>query len=386
MSSGRRLAPGVLRGLVQVEATLSTRYLIQLAAAALLTLFVTPLRAQEAGAPLATLRIPGSIAGEVVDSAGVPIPGAVIRFASDSQFAARDGQFMFGIVTANQGWLEAFYPGYHPAEVHLEVPSGRYLTVRVILVPDGSAVAAVEAADGMEAGAARNVLRGRVVDPSGVPLRDVQVLVSGASRDGVTRTDGRYAVLDLPSGTFMVTFRRLGYTPVHRTIIADGRRATELDVEMSALANELAPVLVQGLSGWGRRSTALADLDRRLTSRQAVMSTIVSTSQLERMRNLPLNEALMYSDAGRFLPRPPTGRGVDVDRAAFDGMMQCVLLNGERPLQGPIAMYTADQVRMVEVYARGSDLTSTVANRMAGIRGCRREGGYHPTYFVIWLK
>lgn len=366
---------------------MSTRYLIRLTAAALLTLAVTPLPAQEAGAPLATLRIPGSIVGEVVDSAGVPIPGAVIRFVRDSLFAARDGQFMFGIVTASQGWLEAAYPGYHPAEVHLEVPSGWTLNVRVILVPDGSAVAAVDAADGAEeAGEARSVLRGRVVDPIGEPLRDVQILVSGASRDGVTRTDGRYAVLDLPSGTFMVTFRRMGYTPVQRTIIADGRRATELDVSMSPLATELAPVLVQGLSGWGRRSTALADLDRRLTSRQAVMSTIVSTSQLERMRNMPLDEALMYSDAGRFMPRMPSGPGVDIDRASFNTMMQCLLINGERALQGPITMYTADQVRMVEVYARGSDLTSTAANRMASISGCRRVAGRHPTYFVIWLK
>lgn len=352
----------------------------------------------QAGTPLPTVRTPGTITGEVVDSAGVPIPGATVRFINDSLYATRSGYFRFGVVMANRGWLVATYPGYYPAEVQLDLPSGWDMTVKVILVPDGSAVAAVDEADASQAaGRSENMLSGRVVGPSGEPLRDVQIAVGGASRSAVTRTDGRYAFLDFPRGTFYVTFRRMGYTPVQRTITVDSRGNFNLSVTMVPLAEELAPVLVQGLSGWGRRSIVLAELDERMIRRASVTSAIVSTSQLERARRLPLDQALTFTGAGRFqrdqmsrFDRERYARRFrldrDADRQSFDSELQCVLINGERPVRAPLTMYTADHVRMVEVYENGADLTHTVANRMSAIRECRVEDGWHPVYFVVWFK
>ena len=70
-----------------------------LATAVLVAAFAPSLSAQ-AGTPLPTVRAPGTITGEVVDSAGVPIPGATVRFINDSIFATRSGYFRFGVVMA----------------------------------------------------------------------------------------------------------------------------------------------------------------------------------------------------------------------------------------------------------------------------------------------
>src|SRR5690606_28703360 len=132
----------------------------------------------------------------------------------------------------------------------------------------------------------------------------------------------------------------------------------ELNMEMVPLAEELEPVLVQGLSGWGRRSIALAELDERMIRRASVTSAIVSTSQLERARRLPLDQALTFTGAARFqrdrmsrFDRERYARrsrlSMDAPRQSFEGELQCVLINGERAVRVPLTMYSADHVRMV---------------------------------------
>src|SRR5690606_17904010 len=107
---------------IQPEDPMRIRRTGLLPAAALLTAVAGQAVSAQVGTPLPSVRAPGSIAGEVVDTAGVPIPGATIRFINDSVYSARDGYFRLGVVMANRGWLVASYPGYHPAEVQLAPP------------------------------------------------------------------------------------------------------------------------------------------------------------------------------------------------------------------------------------------------------------------------
>lgn len=64
----------------------------------------------------------------------------------------------------------------------------------------------------------------------------------------------------------------------------------------------------------------------------------------------------------------------------------CILLNGETALFEPLHLFAANDLRLVEIYPTGSELTQTVATRMDTKRDCRAEGMKHPTYYVLWLK
>ncbi len=59
---------------------------------------------------------------------------------------------------------------------------------------------------------------GRVTTSSGAPVADVQVSLTDLHRSTTTDSTGRYAITDVPAGTFTLTFQRIGFAPVVRRI------------------------------------------------------------------------------------------------------------------------------------------------------------------------
>lgn len=86
-------------------------------------------------------------------------------------------------------------------------------------------------------------LSGRVTDAAGQPLAEVRVSVAEASRAATTDADGRYALSNLPGGTFSVSFALVGYAPEVRRITLHNGAAT-LDVAMRPSVVELTELQV----------------------------------------------------------------------------------------------------------------------------------------------
>ena len=86
-------------------------------------------------------------------------------------------------------------------------------------------------------------LTGTVRDPSGEPLAGVRILVVDLGRRTVTDDRGRYRLGVLPSGTWTVSFSRLGLSPETRRVgvTVAGR---VLDVQLRSAGIDLAPVQV----------------------------------------------------------------------------------------------------------------------------------------------
>jgi iron complex outermembrane receptor protein len=86
-------------------------------------------------------------------------------------------------------------------------------------------------------------LEGRVVDQAGAPIPDVRVVILEANRSTSTDDGGRYGFGELPTGTFSVSFRGIGYRPeVRRVTLTD--ESTTLDVTLEHTVVELSEIQV----------------------------------------------------------------------------------------------------------------------------------------------
>ncbi len=96
-------------------------------------------------------------------------------------------------------------------------------------------------------------ISGRVTDANGGAfLSAVPVHIEGTTRGAVTATDGQYRIAELSAGTYRVTARRLGYTPVTRSISVIADSATRADFVLTPAASTLDQVVVTG-AGLQRR-------------------------------------------------------------------------------------------------------------------------------------
>lgn len=98
------------------------------------------------------------------------------------------------------------------------------------------------------------VLTGTVTDTAGTPLADVRVHLLEVGRGTTTDAAGKFALPELPSGTYGVAFSRIGYAPVVRRVTV-GAGDVALTMAMRPSAVELPEVQVTATSGV---TTALA--------------------------------------------------------------------------------------------------------------------------------
>lgn len=107
------------------------------------------------------------------------------------------------------------------------------------------------------------VLAGRVTDVEKRPLANADIwTVNGAGmRSRVARTDtaGRFVLDSLTPGTAMVAVRRIGSSPLERTVTLSAARRTEIDLVLPTQAFTLPEVKVEAKAG----RAALAGFNER---------------------------------------------------------------------------------------------------------------------------
>ena len=137
----------------------------------------------------------------------------------------------------------------------------------------------------------RGRIVGRVLDAStGQPVPSVQVTVEGTNFSALTEWSGRYLIDQLPSGTWTVSARTIGYAPKSVTgiVVPDGG-AVALDITLSTTAVTITGVEVTAEIESGSVARALQE---QRTSNQIVNS--VSAEQISRSPD---------SDAGQAVQR-----------------------------------------------------------------------------------
>ncbi len=189
------------------------------------------------------------------------------------------------------------------------------------------------------------VVTGSVQDSAGLPLGNVDVIVSGTNRTARTGDDGRFAIRGLPNGTHHLEFLRIGYVSAHEvvTVVEDGPDLT-LSVTMQVANVRLSSVNI----------TATPTGTDALNVTQA--SSQLAGKELQRALSTSLGQTLAKEPgmSARFngpIASTPVIRGLSGERVL-------VLQDGDRA--GDLSSAAADHLNAVD---------PSTAERIEVIRG-----------------
>jgi iron complex outermembrane receptor protein len=178
-----------------------------------------------------------------------------------------------------------------------------------------------------------NLVSGVVKDSAGVPLSNVQVVVSGANRSALTDDRGRFTVRGLPPGTYHLDFIRIGYASTHEVITVGASGAdVQVTVTMRVATVRLSSVNV----------TATPTGSDPLNVTQATVQ--LAGKELQRALSTSIGQTLSKEPgmATRFngpLASTPVIRGLTGERVL-------VLQDGERA--GDLSAGAADHLNAVD--------------------------------------
>lgn len=188
------------------------------------------------------------------------------------------------------GVLESIIPAYGIAQIDLAIGARRLVKLTVdSLSSDTGAVARVTVARGDAS------VRGETRGAGGQALANALVSVWGSGLEAVTAADGRFRLGDLPTGSYLLESRAIGYQPSRRivqfepnietTVITQLDRLLTLDtVKVRALRNRL---LGPDMSGFdARRQRGLGrfldadDIEQRMSGRTSDLFRAVAGVRL----------------------------------------------------------------------------------------------------------
>ena len=92
---------------------------------------------------------------------------------------------------------------------------------------------------------ARGALAGHVYDAAGSPLRGVSIALPGTEVGVITGEDGSFLLGDLPTGSYSLTARALGYQPAEASLSVQGGDTVRADLVLSAVKAVLTPVVTE---------------------------------------------------------------------------------------------------------------------------------------------
>jgi hypothetical protein len=291
--------------------------------------------------------------------------------------ARADGIFAAcGVPTDTPVEIDATAPGLSTGVVELQVPLGRMLRRDLVLgdsatITGGRRTLAAAPADTGRAASDPAVVRvpggaevrGTVRGPDGKPMARAQVSVAGTGRVATTGETGTFAIDALPSGTFGLDVRAIGFTPVRVAVDLLRRRPATVTVTLRERATTLSSVLVRGKRS--RSSRFLDEFAER--KRRSAGGTLLGPAELEKRNALYVSDLLRTTPGMRVTPGRGfgyliRGRGNCTPAIFLDGMP---LFNGADELD---QIVRPSELMAMEVY----QALGTMPAQFAGLQanGC----------------
>ena len=225
------------------------------------------------------------------------------------------------------------------------------------------------------------VIDGLVTDTSLVPLRNARVSILRTSIQVGTGPNGRFRIVDVPSGPYIVIVRHAGFHPTATILQVPASDTLRLSYMLAEAPTELAPVVITEQ----RRSFRMMEFDYR---RKLGEGEFMTQDQIE--RHNPAYATELLRQFGTIDVAPTSGGGgqdiyYPVSRRATGGMTPTgqatcfmTVLVDNVPMPAPFNLDLLPSPRDlmgIEVYAG----PSTIPPQFAGLnRGCG--------IILVWTK
>jgi hypothetical protein len=142
------------------------------------------------------------------------------------------------------------------------------------------------------------VLRGRVVNAKGEGLSGARVNVDDRDPVAITGEDGRFVLTALPSGTRLLSVRRIGFEPAEQIVLLSSTRETSATVVLATPIQTLETVRVVALSRVGLSARGFYD------RQQKAKGNFFDPEYLAQRRPFHLDEVLVKLPYIREVPNP----------------------------------------------------------------------------------
>jgi Carboxypeptidase regulatory-like domain len=279
--------------------------------------------------------------GQMIDSTGRAIPGVSMKVDGTTLVATSDSLGWFALDSLPAGLVAVTFthPRFLSITVSLPVAPGDTSRMPVMLTASD---------DRPSIGVTAAMLFGRVVDQSGFPVKDAEVLLATSGQTVVSDSAGRFVFADLMPARHLLRVRKIGYFAQYLSVTSTPTTAVRAQIAMESMGTALAEVVVRAdrvpLRLKRFRERKAADMFGQFATRDefAERGWVTVNDVLSHMRGVT-----MGSDA--------IGRPVPMSR--FDCPMR-VLLDG-LPLEldgvSLSALVNIRDLAGVEVYVRGKE-------------------------------
>lgn len=193
-------------------------------------------------------------------------------------------------------------------------------------------------------------VRGVVRRPDGAPLVGARVAIMGSGVEDTTTSMGAYRMRELPTGTYTLDVRALGYLPVRQAVDIMEEGESVVDQRLEAVGTYLDTVRVTARAVY--QSQERRDFEQR---RRLGFGTFMDEAYIER------RQPFYVADLFRMTPGVRVMRGTFGDLVVMRGMgfedscLPTVFVDGMRVmnLDGDLdAVVNVSAIRLVEVYPR----------------------------------
>jgi len=131
----------------------------------------------------------------------------------------------------------------------------------------------------------RSVIDGVVSDTNLVPLGDATVAVLGSSLRVTTGTSGRFRVMSVPAGQYLLTVHRVGYAPTAAAIQIGDADTLRLSFAMMPIATTLDTVVVSAK----QMVTRMMEFEER---RRLGYGTFITADEIKQRNPVTLGDVL----------------------------------------------------------------------------------------------
>ncbi len=259
-----------------------------------------------------------------------------------------------GVPTEGSFSARAFFGPDSSGVVELDAPRNGLL-VRDIYIGSATKTAIAGSASPVLRGT--GALRGTVRSISGQPIRGARLVLWGSGVEDSTSIDGQFSMKSLPSGTYTLEARAIGFLP--RRIAVDVPESTvgTTELNLDAFVPTLDEIRVR--ADRDARLDRLADFKRR---QKSGFGYFLDEAQVARRNPMFMSDLLRATPGVSVAPSSGVGDRVMMRGSAGGGScIPAVFLDGSRVINpdGILDQYINPQsVRAVEIYTRSSSIPS----------------------------